>query len=202
MSHYPRRLLPLVAPYIKGDQKAAPEPDKLGSQSTKLRILLLEDSPTQAAVLTNRIFHSLSMSQLAILRVPTLAEARTLVLAPPPDEKESAATSFIHNPNLGLVAPLAFDLIILDVRLPDGSGYELCRELKANRSTAAVPVVMFSESPLAVLGGAALEAGANYCISKDQTGGDQTLVMLITQLLVERNHSQHQTSLNKTSQVL
>lgn len=36
------------------------------------------------------------------------------------------------------------DLIILDVVLPDRSGFELCRDLKAEALTSKIPVVMCS----------------------------------------------------------
>ncbi|HEY6352705.1 MAG TPA: ATP-binding protein [Candidatus Angelobacter sp.] len=36
------------------------------------------------------------------------------------------------------------DLVILDVKLPDISGYEVCRRIKANRATAAIPVLQIS----------------------------------------------------------
>jgi two-component system, OmpR family, phosphate regulon response regulator PhoB len=36
------------------------------------------------------------------------------------------------------------DLILLDVMLPDGSGFEVCRELKADPDTAATNVVMLT----------------------------------------------------------
>ena len=37
-----------------------------------------------------------------------------------------------------------FDLIILDVVLPDRSGFEICRELKEDESTQQVPVIICS----------------------------------------------------------
>jgi DNA-binding response OmpR family regulator len=37
-----------------------------------------------------------------------------------------------------------FDLIILDVVLPDRSGFEICRELKEDDSTKTVPVIICS----------------------------------------------------------
>jgi chemotaxis family two-component system response regulator PixH len=37
-----------------------------------------------------------------------------------------------------------FDLIILDVVLPDRSGFEICRELKEDAATQQVPVIMCS----------------------------------------------------------
>lgn len=36
------------------------------------------------------------------------------------------------------------DLVILDVRMPRMSGIEVCRELRAGRHTAAVPIIMLT----------------------------------------------------------
>jgi two-component system phosphate regulon response regulator PhoB len=36
------------------------------------------------------------------------------------------------------------DLILLDVRMPRISGIEVCRELRADRRTAAVPIIMLT----------------------------------------------------------
>jgi len=36
------------------------------------------------------------------------------------------------------------DLIVLDVMLPNKSGFEICRELKKNPDTKAIPVIMSS----------------------------------------------------------
>src|SRR5712672_341528 len=36
------------------------------------------------------------------------------------------------------------DLIILDVNLPDCTGFDVCRELKSNSETAAIPVLQVS----------------------------------------------------------
>lgn len=36
------------------------------------------------------------------------------------------------------------DLIILDVNLPDTDGFDLCRRLKADAKTAAIPIVFLS----------------------------------------------------------
>ncbi|GAA3218280.1 SpoIIE family protein phosphatase [Actinocorallia longicatena] len=42
------------------------------------------------------------------------------------------------------------DLVILDVRLPDLSGIEVCEQIKANPSTASLPVIHISASAVAV----------------------------------------------------
>ncbi|MCP4750713.1 MAG: response regulator [Proteobacteria bacterium] len=36
------------------------------------------------------------------------------------------------------------DLILLDVKMPEMDGYEVCRQLKSNESTAAIPVIFIS----------------------------------------------------------
>ncbi len=58
------------------------------------------------------------------------------------------------------------DLVLLDVRLPDLNGYEVCRRLKASAATAAVPVVLVT----ALAGEAdkqrAISAGADDVLAK------------------------------------
>ena len=36
------------------------------------------------------------------------------------------------------------DLIILDIMMPDKNGFEVCRELKADRKTKDIPVILFT----------------------------------------------------------
>jgi CheY-like chemotaxis protein len=44
----------------------------------------------------------------------------------------------------------AVELVLLDVNLPDLSGYEVCRQIKGNPSTAALPVVQVSATAIEV----------------------------------------------------
>ena len=37
------------------------------------------------------------------------------------------------------------DLVMLDIRLPDLDGYEVCRHLRENRRTEQVPVIFLTE---------------------------------------------------------
>lgn len=62
----------------------------------------------------------------------------------------------------------AFDLILLDVRMPKLNGYEVCRHLKAAPDTAAIPVIIFtaSEVPWSRLADQCIEAGATDWIKK------------------------------------
>jgi DNA-binding response OmpR family regulator len=60
-----------------------------------------------------------------------------------------------------------FDLIVLDVELPDINGFEVCRRLKSDAAVAAVPVVMLTTRDQiedALIG---LEYGAADYIPKD-----------------------------------
>ncbi len=118
-----------------------------------MNILLVEDSPTQAALTTQELqqIHA----SISIERATTVRE--------------------------GMVATLLrkFDLIILDVTLPDGSGLEVCRTLKGSESTQRIPVVLFSAEKLSELRRDAYAAGADYCITKGDTGG-MTLSLLVS----------------------
>lgn len=60
-----------------------------------------------------------------------------------------------------------FDLIVLDIELPDINGFEVCKKLKANPQLASIPVVMLTTHDHAddVLNG--LEVGAVDYIPKD-----------------------------------
>ena len=56
------------------------------------------------------------------------------------------------------------DLIILDIMMPGIDGIEACRRIRANRSTADTPVLMFSA--LSEEAEAAAEAGADGMLPK------------------------------------
>lgn len=45
---------------------------------------------------------------------------------------------------LALARRMSLDLIILDITMPDMDGYEVCRRLKADENTSAVPVIFIS----------------------------------------------------------
>nr|BFE87950.1 hypothetical protein GCM10020093_105510 [Planobispora longispora] len=45
---------------------------------------------------------------------------------------------------LAKVGELQPDLVVLDVRLPDISGYEVCEQIKADPATSSIPVVQIS----------------------------------------------------------
>jgi signal transduction histidine kinase len=105
------------------------------------RILVVEDSPTQA-------------QQLAILLSDAGCEVE---IAPDATEGYARATSE-H-----------FDLFMIDVHLPDGDGFELCRRIKANSKLKNTPVLIDTAdpNPKNVLRG--IEADADGFMTKDHS---------------------------------
>lgn len=61
--------------------------------------------------------------------------------------------------------------IILDVMMPTMNGYEVCRQLKADRATRDIPVVMLTASHDPHLNQKAFEAGAVACLTKPYRRG-------------------------------
>jgi DNA-binding response OmpR family regulator len=60
-----------------------------------------------------------------------------------------------------------FDLIVLDVELPDINGFEVCRRLKADTAVSAVPVVILTTRDQIADALTGLENGAADYIPKD-----------------------------------
>ena len=52
------------------------------------------------------------------------------------------------------------DLILLDVLLPDGDGYQVCQKLKSHPITKDIAIIIFTASSLKGLAKKAIEAGA------------------------------------------
>lgn len=101
-------------------------------------ILLAEDEPAQRAV----VAYNLAAEGYRVAEASDGEEAMMLIGEVPPD------------------------LIILDWMMPNLSGIEVCRRLKANPETQAIPVIMLSarsDEPDRVRG---LETGADDYVSK------------------------------------
>jgi len=58
------------------------------------------------------------------------------------------------------------DIILLDLMMPGMDGYETCRGLKGNPTTAAIPVIFVTASADPTLNRRAYAAGAVACIPK------------------------------------
>jgi len=96
--------------------KNTADPSRRGAGGPHYRILVIDDEPDSLRILLEMI--------------------RGFGL-----ELASAPTAAIGLRNARAIGP---DLILLDVMLPDGDGFDLCRALKAERETQDVPVIFLS----------------------------------------------------------
>ncbi len=67
---------------------------------------------------------------------------------------------------LRLVAAERPDLILMDVQLPDMTGYDATRRLKADPATAAIPIVAITAQAMRGEEAKAREAGCNGYLTK------------------------------------
>ena len=107
--------------------------------SVPARILLVDDNP----VVLFKVAHVLSGAGYTVIEAKTGSEGLALARSEHPD------------------------LILLDVRLPDINGIEVCRRLKASPETSRLFVVMLSEKETSAESQAGgLEAGADSYIAR------------------------------------
>ncbi|MFL5803248.1 MAG: PleD family two-component system response regulator [Roseiflexaceae bacterium] len=118
-------------------------------------VLLIEDSRTQALRL-----------QLELMRHGLTVEIAST------GERGLAAVRDHH--------PAA---IILDIDLPDTTGYHLCRTIKEDPATAHIPIVMLTHRDAAQDALAGLQVGAEDYIPKDSFA-EQNLIASLRQLKI------------------
>jgi CheY-like chemotaxis protein len=122
-------------------------------------VLVVEDDPAIRA-LTRVTFERAQRTSLDGVRfvdAGNLAEARSLIGSESPD------------------------LIVMDVRLPDGNGLDLIRELRGSGDPRPMKVIIASASVLPTERETALAAGADRFLAKPYRPGD--LVDAIVELL-------------------
>jgi len=102
-------------------------------------VLLVEDSPVQA------------------LRFKTVLEENSYYVRVA--ENGSDGVKAAHQEQ--------FDLIVLDIELPDINGFEVCRLLKSDPAVAAIPIIMLTTRDRAEDALTGLETGAIDYIPKD-----------------------------------
>jgi two-component system phosphate regulon response regulator PhoB len=78
--------------------------------------------------------------------------------------KVSVAGSLAEGKKLFLAETI--NLIILDLMLPDGSGLDLCREIKSNPSTASTPIIILTAKSDEVDRVVGFELGADDYVTK------------------------------------
>ena len=86
------------------------------SKSSKSNVLIVDDTPANLRLLSNMLMEHGYKVRSVINGQMALMAARA---APP-------------------------DLILLDIRMPDMNGYEVCEALKAEEATADVPIIFIS----------------------------------------------------------
>lgn len=106
--------------------------------TTRPTVLLVEDEPAQREVLA----YNLAADGFEVMQAVSGAEAELIVAETPPD------------------------VILLDWMLPELSGIELCRRLKARPETRAIPVIMISARSEEVDRVRGLETGADDYVVK------------------------------------
>lgn len=77
-------------------------------------------------------------------------------------------TMATHDARSGLCAATTFrpDVLILDIRLPDLDGIEVCHRLKEDPNLAGIQVILLSANITDVSRGDAEDAGAVACLAK------------------------------------
>ena len=106
------------------------------------------------------------------------SEMLQLLLA---QEDYEVVTAITIGEALALAKSETFDLYVLDKRLPDGSGLELCRQLSA--ATPDVPCLFYTGDAYEVHKREAIAAGADRYVAKPDIDG---LIEGVRQLLARR----------------
>jgi DNA-binding response OmpR family regulator len=96
------------------------------------------------------------------------------------EEDYEVTTTTTMREALSLAASKEFDLYVLDKRLPDGSGVELCTKL--NQITPGVPCIFYSGDAYEIHRVEAIAAGADAYVEKPDVEG---LIENINKLLAK-----------------
>jgi CheY-like chemotaxis protein len=114
------------------------------------RFLVVEDDPTNLILLRTVLSRApdAPLREASLTAVGTLAAARRAVAADP------------------------FDLVLLDVRLPDGNGLDLARDIRASGLEPQPRILVLSASVLEAERDAALDAGGDHFLAKPYLPGE------------------------------
>jgi CheY-like chemotaxis protein len=96
--------------------------------------------------------------------------ARVLIVDDEPDQVEmyqyaleeagfGVLAAYTGESGIAMAREASPDLIVLDIRLPDMTGWEVCGILKADQSTASIPIVILTAAASSTLGQQSSEAG-------------------------------------------
>ncbi|MDX2270436.1 MAG: response regulator [Cyanobacteriota bacterium] len=113
-------------------------------------VLVVEDSPVESAIISE----CLQRANLLVIKAKSAEEALQLIRQKQPD------------------------LIVLDVVLPGQSGFELCRELKSEKVTEQIPIVICSTKGSDTDKFWGLAQGANAYLAKPINQSELTQTVL------------------------
>ena len=119
----------------------------------KFYILIVEDDRPLAAGLCR----ALQNEKIETVSCHTLQEAEKLL-----DGRENASAA-LNQGAVGAIARTPFDLVVLDVNLPDGNGFDFLQQIKAKYD---ICVIMLTANDMETDIVAGLEAGADDYITK------------------------------------
>lgn len=86
---------------------------------------------------------------------------------------------------LRLAGQQVFDLILVDIMMPDIDGYEVCRRLRADPATAQIPLVIITARSTLLDQTQGLEAGADRFLIKPV---GISMLMNLADELITRHH--------------
>lgn len=124
---------------------------KMSDALSGSRILLIDDSVS---------FRRLTAAMLDKFSVASVTQAASLA-------ESMHKMNYLCPPVSG--AP-GFDLVLMDINLPDGNGIEACRFISSHANSYNIPVVVMSGTSYAVTINEAFEAGASDFLQKPLAG--------------------------------
>jgi DNA-binding response OmpR family regulator len=92
------------------------------------------------------------------------------------------------------------DLVLLDVMMPDMTGYEVCRRIRENPATVFLPIVMLTAMDANVERINGIEAGADDFLSKPPNQ-PELLARVRSLIRIKRLHDTVQAQVNQLSQL-
>jgi two-component system, OmpR family, response regulator len=126
----------------------------------------------------------MSLSKSCILYIEDHEDTRDLIRLVLEDQDYNVATAATVASALNLAKSQRFDLYLLDSRLPDGSGLDFCRALRAFDSLT--PILFYSAAAYEVDRQNAFEFGAQGYLTKPRASED--LCALIKSLMLDSAH--------------
>jgi DNA-binding response OmpR family regulator len=82
------------------------------------------------------------------------------------------------------------DLVLLDLMLPDADGYKICEDLKLDRPTSLIPIIMVTACDLHADRVHGIQVGANYYLVKPFSL--EQLDQAVNHVLAWRDHLEHE----------